>query len=175
MHVAGIAVAGDGAGPALLPMRAAYAALHDARISVSDLGAVIHVGHGSPAPVSAAVRDGLGARCGRTFDVDGGATGVIVALAVGGSLLDASGSVLITVAEPDGATASIVVTGGESPLATMEFDQARTGRTPPYVLRSASPIRGLLDARASGHLDVVLVAAGENTPVASVRCLLAKR
>jgi len=170
LHVAGLAVT-SASTPAAVPVRAAYAALHDARFPVSAVATVIHVGPGPVGPVSAAVRDGIGAgRCRRAFDVDGGPAAVIAALAVGASLLDDTGAVLITVVEQDGATASIVLTGGSSAAATMDIDRARTDRSP-YVLRSTSPVRGLLDARASGHRDVVLVSDGENTPAASVRCL----
>ncbi|MCF8587467.1 hypothetical protein [Gordonia liuliyuniae] len=179
LDVAGLAVTAGVAAHSVVPVREAYAALHDARFPVSAIAAVIHVGavhadRRGVGSVSEAVRDGIGATgCLRTFDVDGGAAGVVSALAVGASLLDDDGGVLITVAERDGTSASIVLAGGTSPEpATFEFDQARSDALGPYVLRSASPVRALLDCRAAGRYDVVLVAADEMSPTASVRCRL---
>ncbi|WOC11951.1 hypothetical protein [Gordonia sp. MP11Mi] len=182
LDVAGLAVTVDAAAPSVVPVRAAYAALHDARFPVSAVTAVIHVGAGEAdrsalGAVSEAVRDGLGATgCRHTFDVDGGAAGVVAALAVGASLLVDDGGVLITVAERDRTSASIVLAGGtQFAPATFEFDQAHSDARGPYVLRSTSPVRGLLDCRVAGRYDVVLVAAGEMSPTASVRCRLQRR
>ncbi|MCF8570965.1 hypothetical protein L5G32_11875 [Gordonia sp. HY002] len=176
LDVAGLAVTAAAGGHWAVPTHAALASLHDARFPPTAVTAVFHMGHDIIGPMSGAVRDVIGAtRCTRTFDVDVGAMGLVAALAVGASLVD-DGAVLITVCEPGGGAASIVLAGGSSSrAATFEFDQARGDETGPYVLRSASPVRGLLDCRAAGRYDVVLVAADGASPTASVRCRLQSR
>ncbi|GEE00142.1 hypothetical protein nbrc107696_05880 [Gordonia spumicola] len=161
LNVAGMAVtSGDWPGP-LLPVRAAYAALDDAGLRPSDIGAVIHVGGDESAAVAAAVRDGLGAStCRLTYDVGGGPAGFVSALAVGASLLAEGRGVLITETDDDGA-ASLVLTGAAS---SAEYSAE------PFVVRASSPVRALLSSRDGGHADVLLVAPGSDG--ASVRCLM---
>ncbi|MCF8607773.1 hypothetical protein L5I01_30905 [Gordonia sp. HY442] len=177
LNVAGLAVTAAAGGRWVVPTQAALAALHDARFPASAVTAVLHVGHDDVGPMSGAIRDVIGATgCTRTFDVDIGAMGLVAALAVGASLLADDGAVLITACEPGGGGASIVLAGGSSSrAATFEFDQTRGDDFGPYVLRSASPVRGLLDCRAAGRHDVVLVAADDASPTASVRCRLQNR
>lgn len=180
LNVAGLAVTPGAFAQSVIPVRAAYAALDDARLPVSAVTAVIHVGDtpgwGQDA-VASAVSDGIGAdRCLRTFDVDGGVAGVVAALAVGASLVGDAGGVLVTVGDPGGGSSSIVLAGGRRQgSATVEFDQAGDDSASPYVLRSTSPVRSLLECRSSGRYDVVLVAAGATSPEASVRCRLDRR
>lgn len=173
LYVAGLAATGGGGGPSTAPTRAALFALDDSGFPASAVTAVVHVGPRAARPVSGAVRDVIGAvGCLHAFDVDADAAGVVTALAVGGSLLGGDGVVLITVCEQDGDSASLVLAGGPTQAATVEFDEVRTDGHRPYVLRAASPIRGLLDCRASGRYDVVLVAEDVTAPTASVRCRL---
>ncbi|MGO3328207.1 hypothetical protein [Gordonia sp. (in: high G+C Gram-positive bacteria)] len=180
LDVAGLAVAAEAA---VIPAHAALAALHDARVPVAAVTAVLHVGHSDGESVSGTVRDVVGAAgCLRTFDVDPRAGGFVAALAVGASLLGdgdrehhgISGAVLITACEPGSGAASIVLTrGSPSGAGVSGIGQASSDTIAPCVLRSASPVRGLLDCRAAGRYDVVLVAADRTSPrTASVRCRL---
>lgn len=186
LDVAGLAVTAEAA---VVPAHAALAALQDACVPVAAITAVLHVGHSDGESVSETIRDVIGAAgCLRTFDVDPRAGGFVTALAVGASLLgdgdrDGDGdserrgisdAVLITACEPGSGAASIVLAGGSpSGAGASAISHASSNTIAPYVLRSASPVRGLLDCRAAGRYDVVLVAADRTSPrTASVRCRL---